>query len=120
MTIKYLIDENMLPAYRTQLLAKQPALVVLVVGDPGVPRKGTLDPEILIWCEDNNFVLVTNNRRSMPGHLVDHLNLGRHVPEILALRRRSDIGRVIEDLIIIAEASFEEEYRDRIVYIPFD
>jgi hypothetical protein len=52
MRIKYLIDENMLPAYRTQLLAKQPDLVVLVVGDPGVPAKGTLDPEILIWCED--------------------------------------------------------------------
>jgi hypothetical protein len=120
MRIKYLIDENMLSAYRTQLLAKQPDLVVLVVGDPGVPAKGTLDPEILIWCEDNNFILVTNNRRSMSGHLLDHLNSGRHIPGILALRRRSDIGSVIEDLIIITEASFDEEYRDRIVYIPFD
>jgi hypothetical protein len=110
----------MLPGYRIQLLAKQPDLVVLAVGDPGVPPKGTLDPEILIWCEENDFILVTNNRRSMPVHFAEHLELGHHILGILSLRRRADIGRIIEDLIVIAEASFDDEYKDQIVYIPFD
>ena len=118
MTIKYLIDENMAPAYREQLLNRQPDLIVWIVGDPGVPPKGTQDPEILLWCEENNFVLVTNNRRSMPVHLVEHLAQNRHVPGILVLRFKAEMGRVIDELITIAGASFENEYRDRIEYIP--
>lgn len=60
MTIKYLIDENLPPLYQQQLLRYQPGLTVLMLGEPTTPPKGTLDPEILIWCELNNFILVTN------------------------------------------------------------
>ncbi|HAX79621.1 MAG TPA: hypothetical protein DCY88_28265 [Cyanobacteria bacterium UBA11372] len=119
MTIyKYLIDENMLPLYQEQLLAKQPDLIVRAVGDPEVPPKGTKDPEILCWYEENGYILVTNNRRSMPMHLLDHLAEGRHILGILSLRKKADIGQVIEDLILIAEASFEDEYQDKITFIP--
>ncbi|WP_449416818.1 DUF5615 family PIN-like protein [Phormidium nigroviride] len=118
MTIKYLIDENMSPVYREQLLYHQPDLIVLTVGDLGVPPKGTQDPEILCWCEENNFILVTNNRRSMPVHLAEHIAQNRHVPGIIAIRFKANIGRVIENLREIAGASFENEYQDRIQYIP--
>lgn len=47
MTIRYLIDENLDPLYKAQLLLKKPGLVVDSIGDPGTPPKGTLDPEIL-------------------------------------------------------------------------
>jgi hypothetical protein len=118
MTIKYLLDENMSPLYREQLLYHQPNLTVLMVGDPGVPSKGTLDPEILCWCEENDFILVTKNRRSMPKHLTDYLAEGRHVPGIFALRLTAKIGVIIDELITIAGASLEDEYRDRIEFIP--
>lgn len=120
MTIKYLIDENMSPAYREQLLYHQPDLIVLMVGDPGVPAKGTLDPEILHWCEQNDFILVTNNRRSMPVHLAEHLAQGHHIQGILALRFKAKMGQVIDDLITIAGASYEDEYKDRIEFIPLN
>ncbi|MDM8525395.1 hypothetical protein QUF80_18670, partial [Desulfococcaceae bacterium HSG8] len=29
--------------------------------------------DILLWCETDNFSLVTNNRKTMPGHLKEHL-----------------------------------------------
>ena len=66
MTIQYLLDEHIAPLYRTQLVRQAPDLVVRMIGDPDAPPKGTLDPEILIWCETHNFILVTNNRKSMP------------------------------------------------------
>lgn len=89
-----------------------------MVGDVGVPPKGTLDPEILCWCEKHDFVLVTNNRRSMPIHLKEHLAEERPIPGIFAIRFHADIGRVIKALIEIAGASFENEYQDRIEHIP--
>ena len=72
MSLRYLIDENMSPSYKKQILLKRPELVVHAIGDPGFPPKGTLDPEILLWCEENNLVLITNNRESMPVHLKEY------------------------------------------------
>jgi Domain of unknown function (DUF5615) len=83
--LKYLMDENVNPVYINQLRRRKPYLVIRAVGEPDTPLKGTLDPEILIWCEAHNFVLITNNRTSMPVHLVDHINTGHHVPGIFIL-----------------------------------
>ena len=48
---RFLIDENISPQYRTQLLNHEPSLTVLVIGDEDAPPKSTPDPEILEWCE---------------------------------------------------------------------
>ncbi|MEH2179002.1 hypothetical protein [Nostoc sp.] len=51
MAIRYLLDEHLNPTYRSQLVRRNPELVVRIIGDLDVPPKGTPDPEILIWCE---------------------------------------------------------------------
>ncbi len=118
MNIRYLMDENLDPLYKRQLLARKPGLLVYSVGDPGSPPKGTSDPEILCWCEDNGFVLITNNRKSMPAHLAIHLSQGRHIPGIITLNTEMSIGNTIEELILIAEEGIESDYQDRIEYLP--
>jgi len=80
-----LLDENVDPIYKTQLNRIESDLIVWAVEEPHCPARGTLDPEILLWCEEYNFILVTNNRKPMPVHLVDHLNEGRHIPGIFIL-----------------------------------
>ena len=115
---RYLIDENISPEYRTQLLNHEPSLKVLAVGDEGAPPKSTPDPEILEWCEQNQFSLITNNRDSMLQHLSDHLAAGNHVPGIFTINRRVSMGLIIDELILIAGASDENEYIDQITYIP--
>ena len=118
MSIRYLMDENLDPLYKRQLLIKKPNLVVYAVGDPGSPPKGTFDQEILCWCEENGFILVTNNRKSMPAHLGAHLVQGRHIPGILTLNEEMSVGEIIEELLLIAGASLANEYQDRIEYLP--
>lgn len=118
MTIHYLLDENVDPLYKAQLLRRLPELVIWAVGEPGAPPVSTLDPEILCWCEDNDFILVTNNRKSMPQHLGDHLARGRHVPGILTLNSEMSVGETIDELLLIATASDSSEYRDLITYLP--
>jgi hypothetical protein len=118
MSISYLLDEHIASTYREQLIQHKPDLTVWIIGDPGAPAKGTSDPEILCWCEENGFMLVTNNRKSMPNHLRDHLAAGRHVPGILTLNPDMTRRDMIDELILIAEASFEDEYRNLILYLP--
>lgn len=118
MSINYLIDENLPPFYREQLLIRQPDLTVWMIGDPGVPPKSTLDPEIIVWCELNNFILVTNNRCSMPIHLAEHLEKNNHIPGIFVLRPKASVREIIEDLIIIFQVGEPQDYQDCITHIP--
>jgi Domain of unknown function (DUF5615) len=104
MDIRYLLDEHLNPGYRSQLVRRNPDLIVRIIGDLDAPPKGTLDPDILIWCEINKFILVTNNRKSMPRHLADHLTNGCHIPGIITINANQSIGQTVEELIIIAEA----------------
>lgn len=118
MTLKYLMDENIDPVYINQLRRRKPDLVIWAVGEPDTPIKGTLDPEILCWCEEYDFVLVTNNRKSMPVHLADHIAEGRHMPGIFILNPNLSIGQNIQELILLAEYSFKNEHQDQIVHLP--
>jgi hypothetical protein len=104
-SIRYLLDENLANEYRTQLLARQPNLKVIKVGDDDAPAYGTKDPEILCWCEENDYILVTNNRRSMPVHLADHLAIGRHIPGIFVFRRNAAMGLILDSLVVTIPVS---------------
>lgn len=116
--VRYLLDENLSPVWRNQLLHHQPDLMVWMIGDPFAPAQGTLDPEILAWCEDHQFLPVTNNRRSMPGHLAEHLAGNRSIPGILALRKSASMGRAIADRLLIARVGVEDDFQNRIRFIP--
>ena len=76
----YLFDEQMPALLVDYLKSHFEAVTVAAIGDGSAPPKGRLDPEVLIWCEAHACVLVTNNRRSMPGHLAGHLAKGRQHP----------------------------------------
>jgi len=66
MALRYLLDEHIDPAFRTQLVHADPDLIVWIIGDPGAPLRGTLDPDILVWCENNGFLLVTTDVMPSP------------------------------------------------------
>lgn len=116
--IKYLLDEHVDPRLRKALKQLAPDLVVWRVGAPGVPALGTLDPEILNWCESHQFSLVTNNRKSMPIHLQAHLTEGHHVPGIFTLNANMTMGETAAELVLIWSACDAKEYVDQLNYLP--
>ncbi|MEA5502497.1 hypothetical protein VB735_05115 [Halotia wernerae UHCC 0503] len=54
----------------------------------------------------------------MPVHLAEHIAQGRHVPGIFILNDKLTIGQAIDELILIAEASFDDEYQNQILHLP--
>lgn len=119
MKVRFLIDENLSPDIVSAMLRHDMTIDVLHVGDLGAPGLGTLDPEVLLYCESEQRMLITDNRKSMPGHIADHLRGGRHHWGVVKTRRKNlSNGEIAADLILIWEASEAEEYQDREDWIP--
>lgn len=113
----YLLDENVTSTF-AELLRQHFDLPFHQVGDGVAPPRGTPDPEILCWCEEHSCVLVTNNRKSMPGHLKDHLDMHRHIPGIFQIPSTMTIVELGEHLHEVAATALADEYRDAIHYLP--
>ncbi len=113
-----LLDEHVPRLYQAELRRRDSDILVWLVGDPEAPSRGTSDPAILRWCEATGFVLVTNNRRTMPRHLTDHLAVGQHVPGIVMLSNDLGVGRTIDNLVAIARVYDAADLRDPILYLP--
>jgi hypothetical protein len=54
----------------------------------------------------------------MPVHLTDHLEQNRHIPGIFILNSKMSIGQNIDELILIYQGSFDDEYQDKIEHLP--
>jgi hypothetical protein len=63
------LDEHFPHAYRQALSRADATIDVWMIGEPGGRPHGASDPEILRWCESERAMLLTNDRRTMPGHL---------------------------------------------------
>ena len=115
---QFLLDENVDDSIRKGLHRHWPDIIVWRLGEPAAPPIGTLDPDILLWCEANHFSLVTNNRDSMPSHLRDHLAAEHHVCGIFTLNPNMSVGATIEQLALIWGTSEPDEYADQTNYLP--
>ncbi len=116
--IRFLLDENVDPILRQALHQQIPEMTVWRVGDPVAPANGTPDPKILEWCSLNHFILVTNNRASMPVHLRQRLEAGETATGIFVLHPSLALEQIVQDLVLVWGASDAEEYANLIWYLP--
>jgi hypothetical protein len=115
---RFLLDEHVNRAVQRQLRRRSAEIEVLAIGDPDAPPRGTSDPEVLIWVEAHGFLLVTEDRSTMPVHLAQHRAAGRHVPGVLWIRPHVGIGEIIEELYLIWSVATAEEFVDQALFIP--
>ncbi len=119
----FLLDEDthggVAEAFRRRVrLGTLPLVDVVYVGDPSAPPKGTQDPELLVWVEEDDRILVSNDRSTLIDHFLKHLAAGRHSPGVLIVKPGTGIGQLISELVLISEACTADEFFDRYQFIP--
>ncbi len=114
----YLIDESVRLSVVAALRRAEPAIDVWRVGQTGMPSFGTLDPDLLSFCEQQQRTLVSLDRASMPVHVAAHHASGGHTGGVLLVTRRCTFRQLLDDLILIWTITAAEEWRDAIVYLP--
>lgn len=122
MPLRFVLDENQRgPPWRAVIRHNQAGIYpldVMRVGDLLDLPLGSTDPDILLWCEREDRILVSFDKTTLAGHLNNHLQSGHHSPGIFLLRRASRLSQVLAHLALVAHASDAWEWQDRIEFIP--
>jgi len=94
------------------------AIDAVRIGDmPDLPL-GTKDPEVLIWAEANNRIILSRDFRTMPNHFDDHMAAGRHSPGVALLKPSADGQEIVSYLELAAHAAEPYEFADMVRVIP--
>jgi hypothetical protein len=118
MKIHYLVDENLSARAVATIQRHYPALDVLRVGDAGAPAFGTLDPDLLRWLETHQRVLVTDNRKSMPGHIAVHAQSGHHHCCVFMVRKDAPLRTLADTRYVYWDVTDAEQWIDSTEWLP--
>lgn len=111
-----LLDECLDGRLVDALLRRLPYLDILTAYDAELD--GADDPAILEWAASEGRILVTVDRKTMPGFVADRLRRGLGTPGVFLIRTGLSIPRVAEELEIILACCEPAEWVDRVTYIP--
>ena len=75
------------------------------------------DSQVLALAAQENRILVTHDRRTMPRHFADFI-VNQRSPGVLIIAQKVSVSVAIEELLLIWAASDTEEWINLIVDLP--
>lgn len=123
MALRFVLDEHLRGGGLWQAIQQHNALGshpidVVRVGDLADLPLGTPDPELLLWAEREQRILLSFDHQTMPGHFSDHLRSGRTSPGLVLILPHRSIPELLASLFISAYCGYAIDFQDRINYIP--
>jgi predicted nuclease of predicted toxin-antitoxin system len=79
--------------------------------------RGRPDQEVLTLAAQQNRILVTHDRRTMPHHFADFI-LRHASPGVFVIAQNVPVRVAIEELLLVWTASDREEWTNLIVELP--
>lgn len=116
MKTKFAIDADFDNDILRGLLRRDSDLDVVRVQDVGL--RAAADPTILEWAASEGRILLTHDVNTMTDHAYDRVEQGLAMPGIFVVPHDVPMGQIIEDLLLIAECSFEGDYVGQVRYLP--
>lgn len=116
MTLRFQQDYNLSGVILRGVRRREPA--VDFQSAAAASFEGMPDPGVLLYCEREERVLVTHDRRTMPRHLRDHLAAGHLCPGVIIVPQAMPVGAAIDQILIIWASVSASEMRNRIEWLP--
>jgi len=76
------------------------------------------DPELLRWAAEVGRIVVTHDRKTMPGHAARALAAGEKMAGVIVVPRKLPIAQAIEQLEIVVVCSEETEWKEVVKILP--
>ncbi len=114
--MKFLTDENFEGAIFRGLLRHKPDIDLVRVRDVGL--LGADDQTILEWADKEGRILLTHDRRTMPGYAYQRMAEGNSIAGMLVMKATIPVGLAIEDILLIEALSTPEEWINVVQDLP--
>ena len=115
--LRLVSDEDVHDDIIRGLRRRESALDIVRVIDVGLNQ--TPDPIILEWAANNERVLLTGDLNTMVGFAWRRVGAALPMSGVLALLENVGIGRVIDDILLVALCYSADEIKEQVLYIPF-
>ena len=112
----FLSDEDFNRRIVRGLRRRLPRLDVVRVQDVGLIARP--DTEVLEWAANENRVVLTHDVSTMSKHAFDRVNDKLTMSGVIEISQDVPIGEAIEELVLIAECSLENEWQNQVIYLP--
>lgn len=113
--LRLLSDENFNRDIVRGLLRRAEGLDLVGVQDVGLI--GAEDPVILAWAAENNRILLTHDRATVPAFAYERVQAGDAMPGVIVVDDRAAIGTVIDDVLLFALCSDEGECEGQVLFL---
>lgn len=114
--LRFLSDENFNNQIVRGILRRRPKIDIARVQDAGLSK--TDDRVILEWAAQKGRILLTHDVETMTQYAYERVQAGLEMPGVFEISRSVPIGLAIEEVILIAEGSFEDEWEGQVQYLP--
>jgi predicted nuclease of predicted toxin-antitoxin system len=114
--VRFQADADLNEDIVTGILRREPGVDFRTATAAGFGNR--TDLEVLALAAQDNRILVSHDRRTMPRAFAEFIRLNSS-PGLLIVSQKADLLAVIEDVVLIWVASEAEEWANRIFTIPF-
>ncbi len=114
--LRILIDQDFDHDILRGLIRRLPKLDFVTAFEVGLSE--VEDPKILIWAAAEKRILLTHDRKTMPGHFAALLLKNENLSGVFIVPRRLPIGQAIDELEIMITCSRLEEWENIIKILP--
>jgi hypothetical protein len=114
--MRFLADEDFNNKIVRGVRRRKPDLDIVRAQEAGLC--GVIDPELLEWAAQQGRVLLTHDVSSMTRHAYDRVAAGLAMPGVFEVPRTLTRRQAIEDILLIAECSLENEWEGQVRYLP--
>lgn len=114
--LRFLSDEDFNNHILRGLRRRLPSLDIVRVQD--VDLMGRHDTEVLEWAANEERILLTHDADTMIEFAKDRIKVGLSMTGVIEIPQDIQIGTAIEELVLIAECSLENEWDNQVIFIP--
>ncbi len=114
--LRFAADENFNGDIVRGLVRRNPKLDIVRVQDVGL--SGADDLSVLQWAGDQGRIVVTHDISTLAKHAFARVASRQPMPGVFEVKSVAPIGQTIDDLILLAECSFDGEREGQVRFLP--
>lgn len=113
---RFAADENFHGDVLAGLFRSIPGIDVIRIQDTEIYQRP--DSKVLEWTAQQDRILLTRDRKSMPDFVYERVRQGLPMPSVVILSSELGVREAIDELVMLIECTCDDEWQNLIFYLP--